>query len=61
VQKPPEDILSDVYLQAYSREPKEEEKGSAMAYLMKPEADRKAGIEDLVWALVNTAEFVFNH
>jgi hypothetical protein len=28
---------------------------------MKPEADRKAGIEDLVWALVNTAEFVFNH
>jgi hypothetical protein len=60
-QKPPEDILSDVYLQAYSREPKEEEKGSAMAYLMKPEADRKAGIEDLVWALVNTAEFVFNH
>ena len=59
--KPSEEILSDVYLQAYSREPKEEEKGSAMAYLMKPEADRKAGIEDLVWALVNTAEFVFNH
>jgi hypothetical protein len=59
--KPPEEILSDVYLHAYSREPREEEKESALAHLSKPESDRKAVIEDLVWALVNTAEFVFNH
>jgi hypothetical protein len=60
-QKPPEEILREVYLHAYSREPTEEEKGSALAHMLKPEADRKAVIEDLIWALVNTAEFVFNH
>ena len=61
VKKPPEEILSDVYLHAYSREPMEEEKGPALAHLSNRESDRKAVIEDLVWALVNTAEFVFNH
>jgi hypothetical protein len=59
--KPAEEILSDVYLHAYSREPMEEEKTNAMAHLLNPESDRKVVIEDLLWALVNTAEFVFNH
>ena len=59
--KPAEEILSDVYLHAYSREPMAEEKTNAMAHLLSPESDRKVVIEDLLWALVNTAEFVFNH
>ncbi len=60
-QKPPDEIIRDVYLSALSREPLEEEKATALAHFSKPDADKKAVVEDLVWALVNTAEFVFNH
>jgi hypothetical protein len=60
-QKPPDEIIRDVYLSALSREPLEEEKATALAHFSKSDADKKAVVEDLVWALVNTAEFVFNH
>lgn len=60
-QKPPDEIIRDVYLSALSREPLDEEKAAALAHFLKPDADQKAAAEDLVWALLNTAEFVFNH
>ena len=32
---------------------------SAMSLFAGPEADRRAAVEDLLWALLNSAEFVF--
>jgi hypothetical protein len=55
-----EKAIEEIYLAAFSRLPTAEEKDKALAYLGK-DKDMRAGLEDLVWALVNTREFIFNH
>ncbi|MCB1235449.1 MAG: DUF1553 domain-containing protein, partial [Verrucomicrobiae bacterium] len=56
-----EGIVDDIYLTALSRPPAAEEKTVALAYFKTEGATRQTAIEDIVWALVNSAEFVFNH
>ena len=60
------------YKRAFSREPKDDEMKTAIDYINKKtqqakknggkinEANKMA-YEDLVWALLNTKEFLFNH
>jgi hypothetical protein len=66
------DKLRELYLAAYSRPPEAHEIELAKAYLDKPRkgADGQAldaakgkrlGYEDVVWAIINTKEFLFNH
>ena len=67
----PEDKVTELYLLAFSRLPKEEEKSIATGYLqeklaaVKEEEKRPAveqqAYEDMLWALINTKEFLFNH
>jgi hypothetical protein len=45
---------------AYSREPQPEELQKAADYLAKKNGEKSAW-EDMVWALLNTKEFLFNH
>ena len=52
--------VREIYLQVYSRPPKDDELAVAVAYLAKTK-DEKTGFEDILWALVNTKEFLFNH
>ena len=33
----------------------------ALAHLAKHEKDTKIAWEDIIWALINTKEFLFNH
>ncbi len=58
----------DLYLLALSREPSSGEMAAAGDYLArcvrtadKPEAGRRRACEDIVWAVINTKEFLFNH
>ena len=51
--------LRELYLWFYSREPQSEEVNLALAHLGKGE--KKAAYEDIIWALLNTKEFLFNH
>jgi hypothetical protein len=64
--------IRELYLAAFAREPDAEEMRLAEAHLVKPRTDaagkpldsqqaRRQGYEDLIWALVNTKEFLFNH
>lgn len=64
--------IRELYLAAFSREPSAEELKIAGAYLAKPRTDAagkvldsqtasRNGYEDLLWALMNTKEFLFNH
>ncbi len=64
--------LHELYSAALCRAPKEPELQTALAYLAKPRTDaqgkpldpalsRKAAYEDLLWAVINTKEFLFNH
>jgi hypothetical protein len=70
--KPPEERIRELYMVAFSREPKAEELKVAVDYLAEPLLDsagnpvdaQRAGQEkfqDLIWALINTKEFLFNH
>ena len=52
--------VSDLYYSVYARPPVEDELKVAIGHIEKTE-DKKQAYEDIVWALVNTKEFLFNH
>ena len=54
-----QDKMSELYFWFYSRAPQSEEVNLALAHLGK--GDKKAAYEDIIWALLNTKEFLFNH
>jgi hypothetical protein len=57
-----EERVQELYRWVYARNPDAEEMKIAMGHLAKqqPQA-KKAGWEDIIWALLNTKEFLFNH
>jgi hypothetical protein len=58
----PELIADELYLAAYSRFPDEQEQQAAVSHLTTASGnDRLRAAEDLLWALLNTTEFLFNH
>jgi Protein of unknown function (DUF1549)/Protein of unknown function (DUF1553) len=58
--RPREEKIREIYLRVYSREPLADEVAVAVAHLSKAK-DEKLAYEDILWALVNTKEFLFNH
>ena len=67
-----EDKITELYKLAFSRNPKDDEMKTAISYIKrkteqiendanKKEDSIKMAYEDLVWALLNTKEFLFNH
>jgi hypothetical protein len=56
----PEEKLHELYLIAYARPPVADELQVALAYLEKAQNKQQA-YEDILWALMNTKEFLFNH
>ena len=70
--KPLEAKVREIYLMAFSREPRPAELKTALDYLsearmdadgkpMDPGVSSKENVQDLLWALINTKEFLFNH
>jgi hypothetical protein len=54
------EIVEELYLVAYGRFPTPEERARAeLSIATAPE--RKEGLEDLLWALLNSREFLFIH
>jgi len=56
-----EAIGREMYLNVFSRLPQEEEQEWISDYLAKNEERRAEALGDLTWALLNSAEFMFNH
>jgi hypothetical protein len=54
----PREIVEELYLLVYSRLPTSAELAATTALYARP-ADRRRTTEDLLWALLNTPEFVF--
>ncbi|MDB5304409.1 MAG: Protein of unknown function (DUF1553)/Protein of unknown function [Phycisphaerales bacterium] len=59
--KSPEAIVRELYLAAYARMPDDKELEIARSAFAAQGATRQSATEDVMWALVNSAEFVFNH
>jgi WD40 repeat protein len=57
----PEQVVTELYLAALGRPPSARELGVALAPFSSPGATRQSATEDVLWALLNSAEFVFNH
>jgi len=57
----PEEIITRLYLTYYSRYPVEDELRAAQAAFTREKVTRRAAIEDLMWAMLNSAEFLLNH
>ena len=55
------EIIEELYLCAFCRQPTDSEVHIAGKAFTENGATRKTAIEDLLWALINSPEFVFNH
>lgn len=56
------ELLDEVFLTCLSRFPRESERQVVMATLAEtPEESRREVLEDLVWGIVSSREFLFNH
>ena len=55
----PAEIVEELYLLVYSRFPDQEELRIGSELFGKEGTDRRPATEDLLWALMNTPEFVF--
>ncbi|NND99998.1 MAG: DUF1553 domain-containing protein, partial [Pirellulaceae bacterium] len=68
----PDEQVDVLYQAAFSRKPTDEERKIAVDYLTAPRTDKSGkpvnesiaardNLQDLLWALINTKEFLFNH
>ncbi len=71
-QAPLEERIEELYLTAFSRRPRPVELRTAIEYINEPPVDSagkpidsrqaaRQNFQDLIWALMNTKEFLFNH
>ena len=58
--KPVAEIVDELYLTAFSRMPTAEEKKRTLAFVDKIENKQQA-LEDVLWVILNSKEFMFNH
>jgi WD40 repeat protein len=58
---PPGEIVTELYLLTFSRPPSAAELKLATAAFSASTATRQTATEDILWSLLNSAEFVFNH
>jgi len=70
--RPVDDKIRELYRVAFSREPRPDELSTARSYLTEQRLDAagnpidiqkaaRENLQDLIWALINTKEFLFNH
>ncbi len=59
--RPDAEKVKELYLRAYSRLPSPEELKVALQYIEKHKNQKHVAYEDILWTLINTKEFLFNH
>jgi hypothetical protein len=59
--RPDAEKIEELVLWAYAHKPSKEQLDAAVAHVNKHAANKKFAYENIVWTLLNTKEFVFNH
>jgi hypothetical protein len=54
-------LTDELYLTAFSRFPTDTERLAVIDYLKSVSNNRRRAVEDILWSLMNTPEFLFNH
>ena len=52
--------MDELFLWAFARKPTEDQRNLALSHIAKHAANKKIAYENILWALLNTKEFVFN-
>jgi hypothetical protein len=58
--KPENEIIEELYLAGYSRFPTDAEIQTTVSYV-ESEENKQQALEDVLWTIVNSKEFMFNH
>ena len=58
--KPPGDAIEELYRTALGRRPTEAELKRTLAHV-ESAPDKQKAVEDVLWALLNSKEFMYNH
>jgi len=59
--KTPAEIIEELYLGTLARYPSEGERALLLETFQQDGVERRAAVEDVLWALLNTKEFLYNH
>jgi hypothetical protein len=57
---PPTEIIDELFLRCFGRMPTERERIATLVTVL-DNADPRQALEDVLWALLNSPEFIFNH
>ncbi|MDA0834899.1 MAG: DUF1549 domain-containing protein [Planctomycetota bacterium] len=57
----PAEIVDEIYLMTLTRYPSDEERSLFISVYDAPEITRRQATEDLLWAVMNAKEFLYNH
>jgi hypothetical protein len=58
--RPDAEKVDEMFLWAFARKPTERQRAEALAQIAKHAANKKIAYENILWALLNTKEFLFN-
>src|SRR5438105_235591 len=58
--RPDEEKVEELFLWAFARKPTERQMKLALDHIAKYEKTKKVAYENIIWALLNTKEFIFN-
>jgi hypothetical protein len=58
--RPDAEKVEEIFLWAFARKPSKSDMDAALAHIQKHEKAKKVAFENLIWAVMNTKEFVFN-
>ncbi len=58
--QPIPEMIDELYLSAFARRPTDVERQTTVSYV-ESQDDRRRALEDVLWTIVNSKEFMFNH
>jgi hypothetical protein len=58
--RPDNQKVEELFYWAFAHKPTPEQLNQALAHIAQHEKDKKVAYENIIWALLNTKEFVFN-